>query len=50
MNFEIDSETSLNVLEMDTDDIQTYMADRNLDVNEILEKNRGFINGTKFGL
>ena len=50
LNFEIDSETELHVLDLDEDEVQTYLTEKNLDINEILEKNRGFINGTKFGL
>jgi hypothetical protein len=50
MNLEIDSESNLNVLELDEDEVQTYLSDKNVNVDEIIEKNKGFINGTKFGL
>jgi hypothetical protein len=35
---------------MDEDQVQTYLIEKNVDISQILEEKRGFINGTKFGL
>ena len=50
LEFSIDEKKDLDYLEMDEDQVQTYLIEKNIDISQILEEKRGFINGTKFGL
>jgi hypothetical protein len=50
LDFSVDEKIDLDYFEMDEDQVQTYLIEKNVDISQILEEKRGFINGTKFGL